>query len=466
MKRILCVTFALLLLVGCGSMANATASAATAVPNETASDVSSTVPTSEQVPFLISEHRDTVWADTVQQLEIDPGGQATMRFDGCWMTLTQTEDNTCLLTAELSENRYSPPVYGLRVAKLFLFSDGTSVRAEITEDPCGVFSELNGSDLLFSYLETYREHHPYRSPSVYPSHLPGEQPNTDWRMWVNIGEKEDLLLLHSDENGLVRGTWEHGIVRDGGKTPSESVTPCALLINGTTAAIVTYDEDGYGEALLFGKIVDANFYNEKAYNYSSLRLHPVYCIFGTPTPVWRYGGQKPDALWIIREKNGDSIWGDPYNVLHDGDYTLVMGVDQIIADYYLTRSGWTPVGEQEDYQTLRVYERDGEVLAIVFDEADSDFGLSYCAVGYVSYDPDGSVKTWGGLRPLDHTIVDQYEYRHGESDFIAACDIRGYYHDDHGYLYLTDDMRTVYVASWAGDIAFEVEPILPSESGN
>ncbi len=441
MKRILCAVFALLLLCGCGSASTETTVRA------------------EAVPFLLSEHCDTVWADAVQQLEIDPDGQATMRFNGFWMALTQAEDNACALTVELSENRYSPPVYGLRVAKLFLFSDGTSVRAKIAEDPYGVFSELNGDDLRFSHLETYREHHPYRGPSLYPSDNPGEQPNTDWKMWVNIGEKDDLLLLHSDENGLVRGTWEHGIVRDGGKTPSESVTPCALLTNRTAAAIVTYGEDGYGEVLLFGKNVGADYYNEKAYNYSSLRLRPAYCAFGTAMPKAWYGNTETGVLWITRDEEAY------YAMSEKGDYTSVMGVDQIVADYYLTRGGWTPVGEQENYDILRMYQKDGEVLAIVFDEAETDFGLSYCAVGYVGYNPDGSVKSWGGLKPFDHTLVDQYEYRHGESDFQSVCDIEGYYYGEHGCLYFTDDMRSVYVASWAGDIVFSVKPLLPSDSG-
>ncbi len=462
MKRFLCAAFVLLLLFGCGPTSE---SAATAVPNEAASAVSSSADFEDEAPFLLSEHCDTVWAVAAQQLEIDPSGQARMRFNGYWLTLTQAEDNTCMLTVELSENRYSIPVYGLRVAKLLLWADGTSVRMEITENPYGVFSKPNDPDLLFSYLGTYQEHHPYRGPSVYPSDLPGEQLNTDWRMWTVIGEKEDLLLLHSDENGLVRGTWEHGIVRDGGKTPSESVTPCALLTNRTAAAIVTYGEDGYGEVLLFGKTVGADYYNENAYNYSSLRLRPEYCAFGTPTPDWR-GNAETGVLWIVKEKDTDSVWSDPYSVLENGDYTLVMGVDQIVADYYLTRGGWSPVGEQKNYDLKRVYQKDGEVLAIVFDEADTDFGLSYCAVGYVCYNPDGSVKAWGGLKPLDHTLVDQYEYRHGESDFLAASDTRGYYSDDHGYLYFTDDMRTVYVASWAGDIAFSVDPLLPIDSGN
>lgn len=466
MKRILCVMFALLLLVGCRPTSESADCTVSAAPNGSVSDVSSAVLTGKEVPFLLSEHRDTVWADTAySEMEIDPGGQAAMRLNGYWLILTQMEDTTCLLTAELSENLYNPPVYGLRVARLLLFSDGTSVRAEIIEDCYGVFSEPTNADLLFSYVETYQEHHPYRGPSVYPSDLPAEQPNTDWRMWLNIGAKEDLLLLHSDENGLVRGTWEHGIVRDGGKTPPESVTSCALLTSTTAAAIVAYDEDGYGEVLLFGKNVGANYYNEEAYNYSSLRLRPDYCAFGKPTPGLWYGNTETGVIWIVREKDTGSVWGDSYNVLNDGDYTLVMGVDQIVADYYLTRSGWAPVGEQKNYDLLRVYQKDDEVLAIVFDEADTDFGLSYCAVGYVGYNADGSVKSWGGLKPLDHAFVDQYEYRHGESDFRAACDMEGYYSDDHGCLYFTDDMRTVYVAHWAGDIAFSVDPILPTESG-
>ena len=462
MKRILCAAFAFLMLFGCSPTSEFADSGASAASDETASTVSSAVPMGEEIPFLLSEHRDTVWADAVQQLEIDPGGQATIRINGYWMTLTQTEDNTCILTAEFSENLYSSPVYGLSVAKLRLRTDGASVRAEIAEDPYGIFSDLKGSGLLFSYLETYQEHHPYQWLSVYPSALPAEQPGTKWRMWMKIGEKEDALHLFSDENGQVRGTWEHGIISDG----PESVIPCALLTNSSAAAVVAYDENGYGDVLLFGKKADTPYYNEEAYRYSSLRIHADYCVFGTPTPESWYGNAETGVLWMIRKGTADSEWYDPYTALEDGDYTLIMGVDQIIADYYLTCGGWTPVGSQKNYDRLRVYQKDGEVLAIMFDEAETDFGLGYCAVGYIGYNPDGSVKRWGGLKPLDHTLAEQYEYRHGESDFLAACGVQGYYYGENGYLYFTDDMQTVYVAQWNGDIAFSVHSLLPPETEN
>ena len=108
------------------------------------------------------------------------------------------------------------------------------------------------------------------------------------------------------------------------------------------------------------------------------------------------------------------------------------------------------------------YQKDGDTLVIVFDEIFTDFGFSECAVGYVCYGSDKSVKGWGGLKPLKHEFVDGYEYKKGESDFVTASGMEGYYDGENCYLYFTDDMRTVAVVIWSGDIYFSVDPILPA----
>ena len=137
-----------------------------------------------------------------------------------------------------------------------------------------------------------------------------------------------------------------------------------------------------------------------------------------------------------------------------------MGVDRILVDHLLGCGGWKRMDPSKNSDTFWKYQKDGDTLAVVFDECDTDFGFSTCAVGYVCYGADKTVKGWGGLKPLDHTFVDRYEYRKKESDFIRTSGIEGYYYGEHAFLYFTDDMRAVYVAQWAGDIYFSVDPIL------
>lgn len=444
MKKIICALLSLLLL---SSYPTAAAAAA------------------EEVPFLLSEHPNTAWANdkypsrNQSYLDIDEGGQGKLYLHGYTLCVTVKEGITYSLSAELSENLYTAPAYALLLAEARFWSDGAAVRVEITGDPYGVFSDCSAEDLVMTYQATHREFSRYFGPGDWPSQWPSEQPNTDWSLLLRIDERQDALYLHSDEQGLVRGTWEHGRdPRHGGSF--ESTVPCALLLKNRMAAVVAVEENGYGEVLLFGKIPDIEDCNELPYLYTSLKIVPDHCKFGASEPYDYYAGSKKAGyLKLVKySAEGEEIYG----ALFDGDYAPVMGVHRILADHYLGCGGWTRMEPSKAGDTFWRYQKDGDTLVIVFDETVTDFGFSECAVGYVCYGADKSVKGWGGLKPLKHEFVDGYEYKKGESDFMTASGMEGYYDGEHCYLYFTDDMRTVAVGIWSGDIYFSVDPILPA----
>ena len=457
MKRILCALFALMLLVGCQPAASSTAASPS---NEAEPAAPSLEPLDREVPFLLSEHRDTAWADKENDydrcLEVDEAGQAELYLNGYWLTATQKENNACLLSAALSENRYSDPVYTLALGEIRLWTDNAAVRVELLKDPYGIFAGLSDADLLVLYQSTYGEWTRYRPSYLYPDELPSEQMKTGWRCWIKIDDKEDLILLHSDENGLVRGTWQHGIVRTGSHSV-DSETSCALLTSRNMIVIVMYDESGYGEPLLLGK--------RQSYSCAAMGILPAYCKLGTPEVWLGYGSKQTGALKFVKES---AEGREAYDALEEGDYTTVMGVEQLVADYYLTGSGWVRVDDLSSarYDLLCCYQRDGETLAVVFDEDPTDLGLNYSAVGYACYAADGSLLAWGGLKPLDHVFADSYTYKKGESDFVRASGMYGYYYGEHCCLYFTDDARKIWLFEWGGDYGFEVEPILPASNGN
>ena len=446
MKKIICALLSLLLL---SSYPTAAAAAA------------------EEVPFLLSEHRDTAWTNdkypsrNQSYLDIDEGGQGKLYLHGYTLCVTVKEDITYSLSAELSENLYTDPAYALPLAEAHLWTDGDAVRVEIAGDPYGIFSDCPAEDLVLPYQSTHREFSRFVWPDIYPSEWPSEQPNTDWSLALRIGERQDVLYLHTDEQGLVRGTWEHGRdPRQGG--PFESTVPCALLMKNRMAAVVAVEESGYGEALLFGKIPDIEDCNELPYLYTSLKIVPDHCKFGTPEPYgYHNGSMKGGYLKLVKHSAEDE---EIYDALFGGDYRPVMGVHRILVDHYLGCGGWTRMEPSKNSDTFWRYQKNGDTLVIVFDETVTDFGFSECAVGYVCYGPDKAVKGWGGLKPLKHEFVDRYEYKKGESHFMTASGMEGYYYGEHCYLYFTDDMRMVSFVEWGGDYQFSVDPILPAQS--
>ncbi len=176
MKKIICALLALLLLL----------------PHPIAAAAA------EEVPFLLSEHGDTAWANdqypsrNQSYLDIDEGGQGKLYLHGYTLCTTFKEDNTYSLSAELSESLYTNPAYVLSLGEALFWTDGDAVRVEIIGDPYGIFSDCPSGDLVLPYQSTHREFSRYTGPGVYPSQWPAEQPDTDWSLLIRIGERQDV----------------------------------------------------------------------------------------------------------------------------------------------------------------------------------------------------------------------------------------------------------------------------------
>ena len=476
MKRILCAAFALLMLFGCSPAQESADPAALTKPNETASAVSSAVSAGEEVPFLLSEHCDTWWADAKSEyhsytryLDVDQSGNAVLSLCGSAYLVTPKDGNTYLLSAELSENLYSDQVCCIRLGEIRLWTDNAAVRVEMINDRFALFSHLSEADLRMFYQKTHHEWQFYDWPDISPSSMPGEQPHTDWVTMFWTGDTFNRLELHSDDNGLVQGTLERSEGSD-----VTSVIPCAMLMGSGYVCLVKYDENGYGDLLLLGSIIRPSNSGDRPNEYVALCIKSAYCSLGKPVPHSPYytwnDSDKAGILRLIKETfdtGSDAGAFDVYEALKAGDYRLSMGVDRIVAEYYLCGSGWTRIRPQQDHeQWYRVYQKDGDTLVLFFDDELTDSGLIKYINGYACYDTKGTVKAWGGLKPLDHTFVDAYEFKKDESDFRLASGVTGYFITDHDELYVTDDMRFVLVTQFNGDYAFEVYPILPPKTEN
>ena len=336
-----------------------------------------------EVPFLPSEHPDSSWVGhessvlSLRYLDIDESGQCELRLGGYNLGMTVKESNAYTLFATLSENQYTAPAYTLPLAEARFWTDGASVRVEITDDFYGIFTDCSAEECVLPYQAPHHEWRPYAQHIIFPSELPGEQPNTYWGLAVRIDDQLDVLKLDSSQDGLVRGTWEHGRDTSTGG-PFESTIPCALLTNYCMAAVVAVEEGGYGEMLLFGRIPDIDDCNERPYVYTSLKIVPDYCRFGTPIPFNIYSGSRTAGyLKLVKESTeGAEIYG----ALFDGDYAPVMGVDRILVDHLLGCGGWKRMDPSKNSDTFWKYQKDGDTLAVVFDECDTDFGFSTCAV--------------------------------------------------------------------------------------
>ena len=148
MKKIVCALLALLLLFPCLTAA------------------------AEEVPFLLSEHRDTAWANdkypsrNQSYLDIGEGGQGKLYLHGYTLRATVKEGNAYALSAELSENLYAAPAYVLSLGEALFWTDGAAVRVEITGDPYGIFSDCPVEDLVLPYQSTHREFSRYTGLGV------------------------------------------------------------------------------------------------------------------------------------------------------------------------------------------------------------------------------------------------------------------------------------------------------------
>ncbi|MBR0437234.1 MAG: hypothetical protein IJK12_08320 [Clostridia bacterium] len=475
MKRMLCGAVALLLLfgtLGCRIGSNAPEAAETDAPvtiiqpsaettvepgaettvepgaKPAAEEPSAETGSVDDAPFVPSEHRSSVWTARLDlaeayttcyvSLNVFSTGEmelwhqrnrvtenATNPHDEVTCRMREDGDAYRLETAFYETPFDEEPALVLSLGEVRLTGTDDTARLTVVSDPYGVFADW-GADLILEQTDRM----PYEPETgMHPlSWNPHMQPNTEWiaggahyerggaSYWANV-------MLSSDADGRVCGSIRPTV-------ESERI-PCAMLWSENAAVIVLTDGDAPGGAddlIFYGTVHRADFSERDRCVY--FRLSPLYDVLQLSTV---------SALLTLHKSIAER---DPTDIL--GRNTL-----QLVHD--LESDGWrnVPLKRSEDLdEEDDAYEdwflkltKDGRTLIVMTDEDFSPYGDDLYAVGYVLLDADGRLESWGGQKPVDHTLADHYRVA-DKSSFSRLCHTGGFWgiaEDDR--MFLLDDGR-------------------------
>ncbi len=389
-------------------------------------------------PLSLTKAKDTGWSndDGVRLVIYDDGAYL---FTGDQIFALTEKDGAFALEARLYRTPFDEePAMVLPAGTVRILRDGTQVKLEVADDPANIlaYADLDGAVL------TKEQDVPYRYSSFNFFFGPLE-PGTEWFCYFNMGEHRYAILKTAiGEDGAMSGTLT---------MPDGTARTCALLGNENSFALV----DVSGEApqlLFFGERtrVDSTYTDGERYQLARLILEPI-CDPLDLTALDRF------ELW--REKTG----GD------DLRYILGRNLDSLILAFI--RDGWTQTTETLSESSplaegwfVRLT-KDGQTLLIYYgsDAATPYEAWQNYADAYVLYGPDGTVLSWSGSKPIDHSIADGYKLRKGV-DFDAGAGARGMIVGEDSYAYFLDDGCIAMVSVehlGEGDAAFEIIRVIP-----
>jgi hypothetical protein len=420
MKKQLCALLALILLfcaAACGG------GAATDEPKEPMGK-----PVESLSAFSISENLNTAWYKSVdtdtypyycnEELYVYEGGEAILTHDGVWYRLVETGE-TCRLEKDLYASPFDEtPAQTLDAGEVRLLADGAKVCVEVLSDPLGIFEGFPPEDLSLSLNQSrhptrYYAHTPHAS-----GHAPHFQPETGWYERAGHRKTNGGSVYYTNcrvtarADGTVRGTVQ--------VTDESQEEDCVLLWAGDAGALVRPD----GELLYYGK------------------------------RMWLSRFERDDCAEYVLKANYDPLHLSVGNML-----ILYRGTDsteprdvigrsraEIIDDF--TADGWThePLsmswGEGDDdndnYGELFIkLTKDGRMLLIYLDwDIVGRFADEWFAYAYVLIGADGTLESWGGQKPGDHTLADSYKL---SDEFPFNGGLWGLWEDDR--VLLLDDGR-------------------------
>lgn len=353
--------------------------------------------TAELLPaFSLAAHLNTSWKKEIiiredpysfdQSLVIYENGEAILTHDRVDYRLKDSGE-TYLLEKDLYATPQDPnPALTLQAGEIRLYEDGSAVRIAVLSDPLGIFAGFSTEHLTLKLWQypPYR----YRMSRDY-GFAPHFQPGTTWwEKGPHLTENGGLsyyanTVLDVDADGSV-----HAKIR---MTPESQQEDGILLWAEDAAALIRPD----GELLFYGGVREGAYdEQERCLTY---RLQANYDPYDLS-----FGNTQ------ILKKSIHTA--EPRDVLGRNRY-------QIIAEF--TDAGWTcePLslfwnesdGEVEedpdhDYGTLFLkLTKDASMLLIYLDGYREAYALSYVLI-----DANGSLESWGVMRPGDHTLADSY----------------------------------------------------------
>lgn len=392
MKKQLCALLALFLLFG---LSGCESGAAIAEPEEPTEK-----PDEPLSAFSLSANLNTAWYKSVdtetypyycnQGLYIYEGGEATLEHDNVAYRLVETGETFRLEKDLYASPQDETPAQTLDAGEVRLLGDGAKVRVEALSDPLGIFEGFSPEDLILSLSEYYHPSRYYAHTPHASGQAPHFQPGTGWYERAGHRKTNGGIVYYTNCRVTAR---VDGTVRGTVQVTDESQEDCVLLWAGDAGALVRPD----GELLYYGARVWTSRYerDDCAEYVLKANYDPLHLSVGS---------------MLILYRGTDST--DPQDVIGRSR-------SEIIADF--TADGWThePLslswGEGDDdndnYGELFIkLTKDGRMLLIYLDwDIAGRFADELFAYAYVLIGADGKLESWGGQKPGDHTLADEYK---------------------------------------------------------
>jgi hypothetical protein len=471
MKKTLCALLALILIlgaVGCGTgekLPEQQTEPITVVETEKTSEPAATEPTAEPIKTETEPEPETA-EPTVEPEKPEPEPEPAQElplFDPSaypssqWYMpvvsndlpyvysnrLTVFEDGSLQLTIDLVDYRLIKDGDAFRLEKDFYatpldpmpartldagtvcfreltLGGQTLVRVEAVQNPLNVFS--NDPRDLYD-MTAMRNPYIYRdadTPQAW-GYAPQMQPNTEWIERERHPLGDGYVVYGNSDVTVAQNGAVSGYIKVAHEAERED---CVLLWAPDAGALVRPGENG--ELLYFGGLAhDPEETREQTVHYA---LRANYDPYDLST------GRK---LVLIKINYGP----DPASVLGREKNHIVEA---------FTEDGWTnePLsmkwGEYADYGELFLkLTKDGRMLLIYLDE---DFGIydhEEYAAAYLLFDATGTLESWGGFKPFDHTLFDGHDLKDALTHVNGV--LPGLAEDDD--IYLLDDGRILVTSS-------------------
>lgn len=394
MRKMLCAVFALILLLCAAGFCEA-----------------------EDLPaFSLSDHVGMRWTHSIdignypyaceESLAVYAKDQAVLTHNGVDYRVKET-GGTCVLEKDVYASPFDEkPSLTLNAGEIRFSGTDAKVRVEAVSDPLGIFAGFSEEDLTLS-LYPYSDLIPSagHTPS-YQGTGPHFQPGTVWFEQAGHRTAEGSVVwyqncrLETKADGTVSGTVQPYYLSE--------KDDCSLLWSQDAAALMRSD----GELLFYGALV-SNGRNDDRDRCAALSIKADYDPY-----LLSAGG-----TLILYKRVNEYMTAD---VIGRNRY-------QIIAD--LAENDWIEAplsmknGENDYSELFLKLTRGGETLLIYLEtDYGGRFGAEQYALSYVLTGLDGTLESWGGLKPADHTLADTYR---GKDPFpFAGRTLCGLLEDD------------------------------------
>lgn len=383
-------------------------------------------------PFDPSAHRYTVWFGSTealaQWLTISEDGDTRVMIgsNDYWL---RPDGDRFLMEIRLYRTPFDEnPALTIPVGEAELLLDGEVCRFRPVSDPLNLLP-VSAEEIYYTESQTLSaaQKSLYFMDFLQDDYLPHLQPNTEWTSYGFPSE----LLLRSDANGAVSGS-----VRI-----DDTPIACELLIGhhgfDSVCALVKAGAKGMDDVLLLGQVG----------NTSEREFTSMFEMRKQADPLTLLSGNKMRLYKSTSEDAAEYNW-------------VGMNVYELL--YRLESDGF----ESEeirlldaDYPCAYRLQKDDQTILLFVCRMTRNLDREWWYVSAYAHYAGKTLLSWGGMKPIDHTIADTYDPENGLSfDMLAAHTGSrpfGYYS-----FWLLDDCRIFGIDRASYDITQESRHVI------